>query len=113
MTAYLQLQTTFQSREDALDAARRVVSARRAACAQVLGPLTSVYRWEGRVEQDQEWLLLAKTTWRARERLEELVTSIHPYEVPEIVFLPIEGGSPGYLSWLDREVPDPDQSPSR
>lgn len=113
MIAYLQLQTTFQSREEALDAARRVVSDRLAACAQVLGPLSSVYRWEGKVEQDQEWLLLAKTTGRARKRLEELVTSIHPYEVPEIVFLPIEEGSAGYLSWLDREVPDPDQPPSR
>ncbi|MFW6180825.1 MAG: divalent-cation tolerance protein CutA [Spirochaetota bacterium] len=113
MSAYLQLQTTFQSREDALDAAQRIISRRLAACAQVLGPITSVYRWEGKVEQDQEWLLLAKTTDRARESLEELITGIHPYDVPEVVFVPIEGGSAGYLSWLAREVPDPGGSPSR
>lgn len=113
MAEYYQVQTTYERREDALDAARRMLDEHLAACAQVLGPLTSVYRWEGKVEQDQEWLLLAKTTARARKQLEELIRRKHPYEVPEVVALPIEGGGSDYLSWLGQEVPDPNQSPSR
>ena len=87
--------------------ARRIASAlvdeRLAACVNVIPDLTSVYRWEGVVETASECLLLVKTR---RERLEDLrrrLEELHPYDLPELVALPVEGGSSAYLRWVVEE----------
>jgi periplasmic divalent cation tolerance protein len=90
--------------EDALRIAEALVERRVAACVNIVPGLTSVYRWKGTIERNAESLLVIKTR---RERLDDLkaaLTSLHPYEVPELVVLPIEDGHAPYLAWLDECV---------
>ncbi|MGQ9584443.1 MAG: divalent-cation tolerance protein CutA [Anaerolineae bacterium] len=91
---------TCPSGEEAERIARTVVEERLAACVNVVPGVTSYYWWEGRVQQDAEWLLLAKTASARLEALTARVRELHSYEVPEVVALPIVGGSPGYLDWI-------------
>jgi periplasmic divalent cation tolerance protein len=96
--------TTVDS-SDAADAlAKAVVQARTAACAQVVGPIRSTYWWEGAVTTDQEWQVLMKTTADAVDRLTEVITAHHGYDLPEIVAVPITGGSPAYLRWVTEQT---------
>ena len=96
--------TTAGSREEAAKIARALVDRRLAACVNVVGPIDSVYRWKGEVESAQEWLLIAKTTAEASERLCAAIRELHSYELPECIVLPIEGGSPEYLAWIGENV---------
>lgn len=80
--------------------AAAAVEARLAACAQVYGPLRSTYRWEGTVEQATEWGCQLKTTREAFPHLTALVRALHPYDVPEIIAIPIVAGHPPYLAWI-------------
>jgi periplasmic divalent cation tolerance protein len=76
------------------------VDERLAACVNRLGPVQSVYRWEGKIEQSEEQLLIIKTERRLFAALEKRVRELHSYSVPEIVALPIIDGSQDYLRWL-------------
>lgn len=80
--------------------ARTVVEEKLAACANLLPQLRSIYRWQGKVEQASEVLLLLKTGRPWLEQLSDRVRALHPYEVPEIVALPIVAGSDKYLDWI-------------
>jgi periplasmic divalent cation tolerance protein len=81
--------------------ARKVVEKRLAACVNVgLSPVESIYTWKGRVERSREFLLIIKTTARRLRELEREVKSLHSYEVPEFVVLPIITGSKEYLAWM-------------
>lgn len=93
--------TTVGKAEDAEWIAREVVDRGLAACVNILSPVTSVYRWKGEVEKNEEVLLLMKTTGERFEALREAVVSMHTYEVPEVVAVPIEAGHEPYLAWLD------------
>jgi periplasmic divalent cation tolerance protein len=75
-----------------------------AACVNVLAPCASVYRWQGRVETAAEVPVLIKTTRAAYPRLEKIIREHHPYELPEIIALPVEAGLPGYLNWVAQET---------
>ena len=99
-----QVVTTVDSREAAERLATEVVRARLAACGQVLGPITSSYWWEGKVTTDQEWQVVYKTTTAAYPALADQLRQLHPYEVPEILCLPVVDGHPPYLQWLDDET---------
>jgi periplasmic divalent cation tolerance protein len=101
---YCQVVTTTDSRAAADGLARGAVEARLAACAQVLGPITSSYRWEGTIATEEEWQVLLKTTAAAYPALERHLREAHTYDVPEILCLPVTAGSPAYLEWLDTEV---------
>jgi periplasmic divalent cation tolerance protein len=70
----------------------------------VLGPISSTYWWQGKIEDAQEWLCLAKTQAQLYEKLESLVKENHPYETPEIIAVPILAGNKGYLEWIDAET---------
>jgi periplasmic divalent cation tolerance protein len=108
MPEYVQVQVAVDDRDKAAELAKSVVSARLAACAQIVGPITSTYRWKGRVETAEEFLLLMKTTRERSEELTEHVRREHPYETPEIISLPVESGLGAYLRWIDEEtVPGP------
>jgi len=96
--------TTVEKREDGERLARLLVEGALAACVQTLAPMTSIYRWQGKVEQASEILLLIKTTRGAYPRLETAIKENHPYQTPEIVALPVEAGSGEYLSWLATSV---------
>ena len=84
--------------------ARSLVEERLAACVNVVPGLLSVYRWEGRVHEDHELLLLAKTKDEALERLTARVRALHPYSTPEVIALPVERGLDHYLSWVEESV---------
>ena len=77
---------------------------RLCACAQTLGPVTSQYRWKGRLESAREWLLLIKTRASLSTTVVSEIRRLHPYEVPEILVLPVSGGHGPYLDWLRRET---------
>jgi periplasmic divalent cation tolerance protein len=101
---HCQVSTTLDTRDAAAELAASAVRARLAACAQVLGPVTSTYRWQGRVETAQEWLVVFKT---AADRYQELAAHLrerHPYELPEIIATPVVAGDPGYLDWLAEQT---------
>lgn len=104
MSEFLQVQTTTGSRADGEAIARALVEQRLAACVQVIGPIHSTYWWEGAVETAEEYLCLVKSNREAYPALEAAIQELHPYEVPELVALPIETGSRAYLSWLQAEL---------
>jgi periplasmic divalent cation tolerance protein len=83
---------------------RTLVEERLAACVNVLGGLRSIYRWQGKVCDDAEALMIIKTTRDQFEALQARVTELHPYEVAEVILLPIEAGAPDYLGWLAQQV---------
>ena len=90
--------------ERAAEIARAVVEERLAACGNVVPGLRSIFRWEGKVEDEAEALLVLKTTRARFEALKDRVLALHPYQVPEVIALPVEAGSAAYLEWIARET---------
>jgi periplasmic divalent cation tolerance protein len=100
MSAALVVLITAPSREVGEMIAETLVGEHLAACVNLLGPLRSIYRWQGAICRDDEILLIAKTTRERYPALEARVQAVHPYDTPEIVALPVEMGSATYLAWL-------------
>ena len=92
--------TTHNDAEAARALARTLVEERLAACVQVLPPMRSLYRWNDQLHDDQEVLLVMKTTKQRFAKLKERVVALHPYDVPELVSLVVDAGLPAYLDWL-------------
>jgi periplasmic divalent cation tolerance protein len=102
MTDKLTVLVTCASRAEAHRVARALVDARLAACVNILGvPVRSVYRWKNKVESATEHLLVIKSSRGRLAALEREVQRLHSYDVPEVIALPIAGGSRAYLRWLD------------
>jgi periplasmic divalent cation tolerance protein len=95
---------TAGSTEEAQKIAAALVGERLAACVNVIPTVHSVYRWAGKVEEDQETLLVVKSRHEVLDRLIERVRALHSYEVPEIIALPLIAGDAAYLRWLDEQV---------
>src|SRR5262245_48121548 len=104
MSDFVQIMTTAGTREVAERIAVELVSRRLAACVQVSGPIQSTFRWRGKVETAEEWVVSVKTSRAKSNEVEALVKGLHPYDVPELIATPIIGGSDEYLRWLDEEV---------
>ena len=104
MAEYVQVLTTAGSEAEAERISSVLVEGRLAACVQVVGPVASRYRWEGQVEEAEEWQCLAKTAASLYPRVEAAIREAHSYEEPEIVAIPILAGSPGYLAWIGESV---------
>jgi periplasmic divalent cation tolerance protein len=96
--------TNLPDRPAAEKLAEVLVSERLAACVNVLAPCRSVYRWKGALQNDEEIPVLVKTTAARYPALEAAIRANHPYELPEIVALPVERGFPAYLSWVAEET---------
>ena len=107
MNEYIQVSTTVATEKEAIAIAGLLVEQRLAACVQVIGPMTSHYRWQGKIETAGEYLCLAKSRAALYSEIEAAIKSIHPYEVAEIVAMPIIAGSKEYLAWLGAEVKEP------
>ena len=106
MNESLVVLTTAPTAEEADALAAALVERQLAACVQIVGPVTSVYRWEGAVQRSEERLLLVKTTAAAYPRVEAAIRELHSYECPEVVAQPIEAGSRDYLAWIRAHVGD-------
>lgn len=104
MSEELIVLVTVASREDGERVAEALVGEHLAACVNIVGPIRSIYRWQGEVCRDDEFLLLIKTTQAGFARLESRVKELHTYDVPEVVALPIAAGSAAYLDWLRQNV---------
>jgi periplasmic divalent cation tolerance protein len=104
MSDHIQVVTTTEHQEDAERIARALVEERLAACVQVAGPITSVYRWHGQIETAREWQCCAKTRREFYDEIERAIRRLHPYEVPEILAVPVIAGSADYLAWLEQET---------
>lgn len=104
MSDVLVVLVTAPSADQAAALARALVEERLAACGNVLPGVRSIYRWEGEVREDAEALLVLKTTRARLEALRERVLALHPYEVPEVLALPVEAGSAAYLAWVAGET---------
>jgi len=95
---------TAPSEEEAAKIARALVEERLAACANIVKHIRSVYRWEGKIEDDPEVLMVVKTREALFDALEKRVRELHSYSVPEVIALPIVQGSEAYLKWLEEET---------
>jgi periplasmic divalent cation tolerance protein len=104
MAEYVQVLTTVDNEEAGVMLARGIVEARLAACVQIVGPIRSVYWWEGKVDEAREWQLLMKTTNERLPELEEHIKANHSYDTPEIIETEIIGGSAEYLGWVSEET---------
>ncbi|MFN3982975.1 MAG: divalent-cation tolerance protein CutA [Caldilinea sp.] len=100
MTEFIQVITTVDSEEEAQNIAGAVVGERLAACAQVLGPISSTYHWNDAIESAEEWLILIKSRRDLFNELSGLIQQVHPYDVPEILAVPVVEGARSYLDWM-------------
>ena len=95
---------TCGSEEEALRIANALVEEHLAACVNLVSPIRSIYRWEGKIWDEKEWLLIIKTQKKRFQELEKKVKSLHSYSVPEIISLPIVKGSSSYLKWISENT---------
>ena len=96
--------TTTGSRDEARRIADALVERKLAACVNIVSKVQSIYRWKGKTEEAEEWLLWIKTTAAAFERVRDTNRELHSYELPECLCLAIDGGSEEYLAWLAESV---------
>jgi periplasmic divalent cation tolerance protein len=103
-TEYISVFITAPNEEEAAGISRTLVGERLAACVNIIRPVRSIYRWQGRVEDEQEVLMIVKTKKSLFERLQTRVKELHSYKVPEIIGIPLAEGSKEYLDWLGAET---------
>ena len=101
---YLTVLTNLPDQASAQAIASLLVEKRLAACVNIMPPVVSTYRWQGKVETASEVPLMIKTTMKRYPELEAAIRKAHPYEVPEIIALPIHAGLPDYLQWIDAQT---------
>lgn len=102
--SYLQVITTIDNLDTAKKIALAVTDKRLASCAQLIGPIQSYYWWKGKREEGSEWQVVMKTRLEIYPQLEQEILSMHPYEVPEIIAMPITQGLESYLKWIGQET---------
>ncbi len=95
---------TASSQEEAQKIGRTMVEERLFACANIISPIQSIFHWEGKINDEKEVLLIAKTKTGLSDEVEKRVKELHSYTVPEILFLPVLRGSKDYLNWVDAET---------
>jgi len=104
MTDALLVFTTLPSAEKAAELGKALVEERLAACANLIPAVRSIYRWQGKLQDENEVLVLLKTRAEHLERLKLRILELHPYEVPEVLAVPVEAGYQPYLDWLAGET---------
>jgi periplasmic divalent cation tolerance protein len=101
---FLLVMTTAGSEAQAVEIARGLVERRLAACVNVTSLGCSIYRWQGKIEEEEEKLLIVKTSERLFERVRQAIRELHSYDVPEVLAIPIRDGDPDYLRWLGESL---------
>lgn len=100
----IQVMTSTAERSDSQRIARLLLERRLAACVQISGPVESHYWWKGQLDSANEWLCTIKTRHELYSAVEQAIREVHPYEVPEILAIPVTAGSESYLQWLNHEL---------
>lgn len=111
MEAVVLILCTVPDRETGEKIAAALTLRRLAACVNIIPGLTSVFRWQAEIQRDSEVLLMVKSTADRFSELEHLIRELHPYQLPEIIALPVSGGSEEYISWVVSETRPTDASP--
>jgi periplasmic divalent cation tolerance protein len=106
MAEFIQILTTTDGKQLAEEIACTLVERRLAACVQIVGPIASIYRWQGQIERSEEWQCWIKTTRERFPAVEQAIRELHTYSVPEILAIPVVAGSSTYLQWLEEQVAD-------
>src|SRR3954454_698764 len=96
--------TNSGNREEAEKIANALVEAEIAACVNIVGPMRSIYRWQGKIENAEEFLLLIKTWEDAYDRVEAAIRELHSYDLPECIAIRVEKGSEQYIEWIENSV---------
>ena len=104
MTEYIVVLVTAPTEKVAATIGKALVKAKLAACVNIITRIRSIYTWQGKIYDEPELLMIIKTRKPCFGRLEKLVRSIHPYQVPEIIALPITAGTKKYLKWVEESV---------
>lgn len=99
--------TNFPDKKGAVALAEALIAQHLAACVNVLSPCTSIYHWQGKVESAEEIPVLIKTLQQHYDQVEQLIKMMHPYELPEVIMVPILNGLPAYLQWIANETQPP------
>lgn len=106
MSQYRVFFVTVEKKNDAQHIAQTLVEERLAACVNIVPAVESFFRWEGKVDHADELLLIIKSTQQLAPKLIERVKQLHPYDIPEVIELSIEGGNSDYLRWIDQSLED-------
>ena len=104
MSKYVQISTTVAKKSEAEIIAKELVEKRLAGCVQVIGNIKSYYNWGSKLQNSKEFILLVKTSSRLADVVGKTIKRLHSYDLPEIIVMPIIGGSKKYLDWIDKEV---------
>ena len=104
MSKFIQILFTINSKEKANEITKKLLEQRAASCVQIIGPTTSSYWWENRIQQTLEWICLAKSKTENFEKIESIIKSLHPFRVPDIIAMPISIGNRDYLRWIKEET---------
>ncbi|HDY68389.1 hypothetical protein LCGC14_2979790 [marine sediment metagenome] len=104
MPDYTVIFITTSSLDEAEKIGRALVEEKLVACANIISPIRSIYRWQGKICDDKEVLIILKTKKKLFKQIEKRVKALHSYEVPEVISIPIIEGSNKYLSWLENET---------
>ncbi len=104
MSDCIVVMTTTKTKEEAVKIAYEILNNKLGTCVQIIGPIDSIYRWHGKIERAQEYQLQIKSIQSAFKALDSHIREMHPYEVPEIIVLPIVDGSMTYLNWVRDEL---------
>ncbi len=104
MGDYIQISTTTEKIADAEKMANLIIDSKLAACVQVNGPAITHYIWKGKKERGEEFIILITTKKGLFPEVEKVIKEVHSYETPEILTIPIVGGSKEYLAWIEKET---------
>lgn len=104
MKDFIVVLITCPSPEEAESLSKKILSERLAACVNIINSVHSLFHWQGKIEADQESLMIVKTRSLLLDQLKTFVQENHPYDVPEVIALPIVGGSDDYMEWMKSET---------
>lgn len=104
MDDHIQVLTTTATHDEAQTIADTLVGSQLAACVQIVGPITSTYRWQGKIERAEEWLCVIKSTRGLYAEVERAIVAQHSYDTPEIIAVPMVAGSQRYMDWVSEQL---------
>lgn len=104
MEEFIQVFTTVNKKSNAEKIAESLVHKKLSACVQIVGPVSSFYKWKGRLEKSKEFLCVIKTKKSYYKKIEKEIKKLHPYKLPEIIFIPTIGGNKEYLKWIGEQL---------